>query len=106
MQSEAIVYLARKLGWTLDRIGLLTPEQLNDLLAEVHYQEIVEDWKADLRAASIMATILNCTPRKDRKVYKATDFVGSFPKREGMKMEELARRKGLKVPKYRAVKED
>ena len=106
MQDEGIVYLARKLGWSLDKIGKLTPSVFRSILEETQFQESMEEWRADARAGAIMAMIINCTPRKDKRQYKATDFCGHPPRRAnetpGDAEINLAKSKGLKVPKFKA----
>jgi len=46
-----------------------------------------------------MATIINCTPRKETRRYKAADFIGNPPQREdNISPLQLAKDKGLKIP--------
>lgn len=99
---EAIVYLARKLHWSREQIGELSPEQLAELIGEIQYQEAVEEYQKNLRAGAIMAIIVNCTPRKGGRTYKATDFAGQPPTRTSEVTEglyKLAQEKGIKLPK-------
>ncbi len=100
-QLEGIVYIARKLHWTLADIGKLSPGQFDMLLAELIFQESQEEYQKSHRVASLMATIINCTPRKDNRAYHATDFIGQAPQREGNVISSIdsAKKRGLKVPK-------
>ncbi len=97
---EAVVYVARKLHWTLKEIGELTPKQFNEIIAELQFQEAQEQYRQDHNVASILAAIANTVPSKSHKSYKARDFIGKEPEREKQKpLEELAEKKGIKLPK-------
>ena len=97
---EAIVYLARKLHWSLDEIGALTPKQFNELMEELQFQEAQEQYRRDHNVASILAAIANTIPSKSHRTYKAKDFIGQEPQREKEKtLKELAEEKGIKLPK-------
>jgi hypothetical protein len=103
--TESVVYLLRKTTLTLSDIKDLTPPQLQELIKEVSYQEQAEDYKEAYNIASLMATIVNCTPRKKgARTYKATDFVGHPPHRAENQGEDLikaAQKRGLKVPRWK-----
>ena len=97
---EAVVYMARKLHWSLDEIGALTPRQFNELMVELQFQEAQEQYRRDHNVASILAAIANTIPSKSHRTYKAKDFIGQEPQREKEKtLEELAGEKGIKLPK-------
>lgn len=102
--TEAVVYLARKLHWSREQLGELTPAQFNEILSEIAYQESLEEYRKDLRVGAIMAVIINCTPRKGGRTYKATDFCGEPPTRAGVPesvggIYKLAQKVGIKPPK-------
>ena len=97
---EAIVYLARKLHWSLKEIGGLTPKQFNEIMGELQFQESQEQYRQDHDTASILAAIADTIPSKSHRTYKARDFIGQEPQREKQKsIEELAEEKGIKLPK-------
>ena len=97
---EAIVYIARKLHWSLDEIGALTPKKFNELMVELQFQEAQEQYRQDHNVASILAAIANTIPSKSHRTYKAKDFIGQEPQREkGKTLKELAEEKGIKLPK-------
>ncbi len=97
---DGIVYVARKLHWTLKEIGELTPKQFNEILEELQFQEAQERYRQDHNTASILAAIANTIPSKSHKSYKARDFIGKEPQREKERpLEELAEEKGIKLPK-------
>jgi len=104
LNTEAVVYLARKLHWTREQIGKLTPLQFNEILKEVYYQESVDTYREQYSIASILAAIYNTIPRKSgAKAFTAKDFLaGDIPTREGRKpdtnVEILAREKGIILP--------
>ena len=103
MNIEAVVYLARKLGWNREEIGKLTPKQFNELLKELYYQESIDEYRRQYSTASILAAIYNTIPRKSgHKALTAKDFLsGDIPTRDGKQpspIDELARKKGIKIP--------
>lgn len=102
MNTESIVYLARKLHWTRAEIGQLSPAQFNAILKELCYQESVDEWRKTHTVANILAAIYNTIPRKNKGALKASDFMsGSMPTREVKKvdtLEKLANDKGIKLP--------
>ena len=103
LNIEAVVYLARKLHWTREEIGKLTPKQFNELLKELYYQESVDEYRKQHSIASLLAAIYNTIPRKaGHKALTARDFLSSdIPSRDGKKpspVDELAIKKGIKVP--------
>jgi len=99
---EAIVYLARKLHWTLKEIGELTPKQFNDILSELQFQESQEWYRQDHAVATLLAAIYNTIPTKSHRTYKPRDFLGGAePQRTTIKeksLEELAGEKGIQMP--------
>jgi len=103
MNIEAVVYIARKLGWTLSDIGRLTPKQCNELLKELYYQESIDEYRKVHTTASILAAIYNTIPQKaGHKPLQAKDFLsGDMPTRDGKQpspVDELAKKKGIKIP--------
>ena len=101
--TEAIVYIARKLHWTRSEIGKLSLEQFNEILRELYYQESVDEWRKMHTVATILAAIYNTIPRKNRSACKAGDFLsGGMPTRQNKKqdsLEKLAEDKGIRLPK-------
>jgi len=103
VNTEVVVYLARKLHWTREEIGKLSPTQADGLVTELLYQESVERYNQNYQVASILAAIYNTIPRKrGSKALKASDFLaGSEPQRNPQPqttLEEEAEKKGIKLP--------
>ncbi len=103
MNTEMIVYLARKLHWTREQIGALTPSQFSEILKEVYFQESVDEWRKQYSVASILAAIYNTIPRKrGSKTFKASDFLSEeMPQRKSKSkdsIEEIAAEKGIRLP--------
>lgn len=94
---EAIVYLARKLGWSRKEIGKLSPSQFNAIFKELQRQETQDEDRKDYRTASLLAMMANCTQSK--RVYQPKDFLRSERPIEHTNIMELARQKGIKTPK-------
>jgi hypothetical protein len=103
VNTEQVVYLARKLHWTREEIGKLSPIQFNTILKELYYQESVDEWRRMHTVANILAAIYNTIPRKNRGALKAGDFLqGAMPQRGGKKqdsLEKLAVDKDIRLPK-------
>jgi len=108
VNTEAVVYIARKLHWTRSEIGKLSPVQFNEILKELYYQESVDEWRKMHTVASILAAIYNTIPRKSRKALTAKDFLnGNMPTREEKREEKrpeismdiLAKQKGIILPR-------
>ncbi len=102
MNTEPIVYLARKLHWTREEIGKLTPAQFINIYNELIYQESVDVYRGQYSLASILAAIYNTIPRrKGSRVYKASDFLkGGMPERPSqVPLEKMAEEKGIELPK-------
>ena len=100
MNTEGIIYLARKLHWTRGEIGKLSPIQFAEILKEVQFQESVDEWRKQYGIASILAAIYNTIPRKrGSKVLKPGDFLsGEMPTRGENQLEKLAEEKGIRLP--------
>ena len=101
MNTESVVYIARKLGWSREFIGTLTPNQFNEILGELYFQESIDEWRRLQSIASILAAIYNTIPRKrGSKVYKASDFLGDMPERNPKEdsLETIANQRGVKLP--------
>ena len=103
MNTEAIVYLLRKTNLTRSEIGKLTPNQFNEIIKEVLYQESVDEYRRQHSVASILAAIYNTIPRKrGSKVFKSEDFLsGGIPERNPKpedSLEIIANQRGIKLP--------
>ena len=103
MSNEAIVYLARKLHWTREQIGELTPSQFGEILREVYFQESIDTYREQHSVASLLAAIYNTIPRKrGSKTYQASDFLkGDMPVRNPKpqdSIDKLAEERGIKLP--------
>jgi len=107
VNTEAVIYIARKLHWTRSEIGKLSPVQFNEILKELYYQESVDEWRKMHTVASILAAIYNTIPRKSHKALTAKDFLtGDMPTRESKwrskkpdtNVEILAKQKGIILP--------
>jgi len=102
LNTEAICYLLRKTNLTRENIGKLTPQQFNEILREVYYQESVDEFRRQHSIASLLAAIYNTIPRKrGSKVLKAGDFLkGEMPQRNEKRdtLEEMADKRGIKFP--------
>lgn len=102
LNTEVIVYLARKLHWNREEIGKLAPQQFVDIYNEVAYQESVEQYRNQYAIASLLAAIYNTIPRKrGSKTFQASDFLrGNMPERNPQdSLDKMAEDKGIKLPK-------
>mgnify|MGYP001599216071 CR=1 FL=1 len=99
MNTESVVYLARKLHWTREQIGALSPAQFNEILNEVYFQESVEDYHRQHSTACLLAAIYNTIPRKTNKALTAKDFIkGEAPTRDPRTLENTAEKHNVKLP--------
>lgn len=102
MNTEAVVYLARKFHWTRGEIGKLTPRQFVDIYNELAFQESVDIYREQYSVASLLAAIYNTIPRKrGSKVFKASDFLkGEMPQRNQKRepLDEMANKRGIQLP--------
>ncbi len=103
MNTEAVVYLARKLHWTREEIGKLTIPQFSEILKELYYQESIDTYYQQYSVASLLAAIYNTIPRKrGSKTFKASDFLkGDMPERNPKpqdSIDKLAENRGIKLP--------
>lgn len=100
--DEAIVFIIRETGWTLEEARNLTVDEFSLLVSELSYQKAVDDYKLARNAAMIA-----CMWAK--KGTKVTDFIGQCPEREKEKEKEKeekgendlwvqAKEKGIKTP--------
>lgn len=72
---EMIVYIARKLGWSLDTIGQLTPVKFVNLYNELIFQESLDKWESQQNLALLLAAIYNTIPKtRGGKTFSAKDF--------------------------------
>ena len=72
---ELVVYIARKLGWSLEVIGKLTPIQFITLYNELAYQESLDIWREQYNLAILLAAIYNTIPRgRGARTLEAKDF--------------------------------
>ena len=84
----------------------MSPAQFIDILEELQFQESVDEWRKQYSLALLMATIYNTIPRKKgSRSSKAKDFLESeMPTRnrvEKKTIEQMAKDKGIKLPKER-----
>ena len=103
MNTEQIVYIARKLHWSRAEIGQLSPAQFNEVLKELYFQESVDEWRKMHSVATILAAIYNTIPRrKGSQPIKAKDFLGTEMPERHIKQEktvdQMAKDKGIKLP--------
>ncbi|KKL54003.1 hypothetical protein LCGC14_2269760 [marine sediment metagenome] len=104
--NELIVLFMREFGWTFKytvNFVQRTPlYKLQALSEELQYQMSAEYYRQAELSASIMATIINTTAKKDKKVYKASDFIGQPPKRrvvgEVNTLQKAAEKLGIIIP--------
>uniref|UniRef100_A0A6M3KUC0 Uncharacterized protein n=1 Tax=viral metagenome TaxID=1070528 RepID=A0A6M3KUC0_9ZZZZ len=104
---EAVVLLLRKTSLTRDDIGSMSLIQFRKIVAEVCFQEAVEDYQTAQCVATILASIANTVPRKGGGSKKSSDFLVMSPPRRWGKNEpaddtvilkELAKRFNIKLP--------
>lgn len=100
LNTEQIVYLLRKTSLTREAIGKLTPVQFKEIIAEVYFQESVDEWRRQYAVATVLAAIYNTIPRKRGRGNKASDFLsGEMPTRNPENtLEKLAEDKGIRLP--------
>ncbi len=104
LNTEAVVYIARKLHWSRAEIGQLSPSQFIETYNEVVYQESVDDYKKLYSVAVILAAISNTIPRKrGSRPSQASDFLkGRMPERNIIPqtpLDKMAKDIGIKLPK-------
>lgn len=98
--DDIVVYLLRKTSLTLGEIRELSARQFVELIKEVSYQESVEEYRRQYSVATILAAIASTIPQKHPRNYKAEDFLsGKPPNRNEKTLEELAKEKGIKLPR-------
>ena len=102
-ENEMVVYIARKLHWSRETIGRLSPAQLAVTFNHLQKQESQEEYNKNYRTASLMAAIYNTIPRKTHKVFTPKDFL---PEREQSgksqdKLEKMAEEVDIIMPKYK-----
>jgi len=103
VNTEQVVYIARKLHWSRVEIGQLSPAQFNEILKELYYQESVDEWRKMHSVANILAAIYNTIPRKKgSQPIKAKDFLSTDMPERHVKQEktvdQMAGDKGIKLP--------
>ena len=102
MNTESIVYMARRLHWTRDEIGKLTPAQFNEILRELTFQDSVDTYRGLHSVASIIAAIYNTIPRRrGSKTYKAIDFLTAEMPQRNVKadtLESMAKQHDITLP--------
>ena len=79
----------------------LSPQQFNELLKEVSFQESVDEYRKQYGLATILAAIYNTIPRKrGSKVLRASDFLsGEMPTRnKENELEQIASKHDVKLP--------
>ncbi len=87
-----VVYLARKLGWSRDEIGALSPLQFLQIYNELAYQESIDTWLRQHSVAVLLAAIYNTIPKqRGGKTFEAKDFYDvSYPVRGGKDKKVMA----------------
>jgi len=103
LNTEAVIFIARKLHWSREEIGHLSPRQFIDVYNELAYQESVDNYLEQYSVASILAAIYNTIPQKrGSKTFKASDFLkGDIPERNPKpqdSIDKMAEDKGIKLP--------
>ena len=104
---EMVVYIARKLGWTLGDIGSLTPLQFVRIYNELIFQDSLDIWREQQSLAFLLAAIYNTIPKsRGGKTFRARDFYDApRPTRTGEGKEVMtevdikATKAGIKLPK-------
>ncbi len=72
---EMVVYIARKIGWSREQIGNLSPIQFVQLYNELVFQESVDKWESQQNTAILLAAIYNTIPKgRGGKSFSAKDF--------------------------------
>ncbi len=104
---EMVVYIARKLGWSIEAIGKLHPLQFVKLYNELIFQESFDKWKTQYNLAVLLAAIYNTIPKsRGGKTFSAKDFYDILcPTREGRdkkimsEVDSSATKMGIILPK-------
>ena len=78
--NEAIVFIARETGWSLEYIRALPNADLILIIREMKYQKSVDEYRALRGFAVTLAVWGNSQPNKT-KTYRVEDFIGDEPKR-------------------------
>lgn len=74
--------LALALGKTVNQIGReMSSHELGQWMA-LYRIEPFGDERNDLHAGIVASTIVNCTPRKDSRQYKPTDFMPRWDRQD------------------------
>jgi len=111
-RNAGVAFLLRKTSLSLEEIGRLVPQQFEELIREVHYQDSVAQYQTAMYVGNILAALANNVPRKGNRTYKARDFVVmKEPKRPGAEivsgskeeLEALAKRFSIKLPSREMV---
>ncbi len=80
--DELIVFLILKTGWTLEYttnlVKKLSIPKLNALIAEICYQEDLEQYRTACNFAMIVITLVSSKRRR----YRISDIVGKKPRRK------------------------
>ncbi len=72
---EMVVYIARKMGWSREQIGNLSPIQFVTLYNELIFQESRDRWEAQQNLAMLLAAIYNTIPKsRGGKIFSSKDF--------------------------------
>lgn len=99
--NEAIVFIARETGWTLEYIRSIPLAALKSFLAELRYQKAMDEYRAAANTALVICTMANLWSKGK---YKTSDFLGEPPMRgktiEGeTELWQLIKELGLRIPK-------
>ena len=103
---EAVVYAARKLHWSREQIGELTPAQFSEIVEELHYQEAIEKYELLKIFATFLSAIHNA-PISKPKIMKPSDFLKLEPpmrRGEALKKKMKENRPDIQLPKYKLAK--
>ncbi|MDD5220678.1 MAG: hypothetical protein PHV11_08935 [Candidatus Bipolaricaulis sp.] len=98
--DELIVFLILKTGWSLEYttnlVNKLPIPKLNALLAEIFYQEDLQQYRTACNFAMIVITLVSSKRRR----YKISDVVGKKPRRknEVEDINKAAEKAGIILP--------
>lgn len=100
---EIGVYIARKTGWTMDYIGQIPIEKLITIYGEIIFQESVDIWERNHNFATLLATICNTIPGRQKTFTHKDFFDVPRPTKTGKPEEidaidSMAQKVGIKLP--------
>jgi len=77
--NEAIVFVARETGWTLEYIRSLPLREFNALIRELKYQRDMDNYREAANAAMITAALASLLSKKQ---YRLDELIGEAPERK------------------------